>query len=473
MSDDVSITFRSRIEPGETSFLIEIQRKFAEDPKRMFGFESITLMPEYQNTQAYAYKLDSKKELKSEVKHSIQLEIQYGEQFYPKNDPTKVWVYATSMKKVDVLMKSLNQHYEKTKPAGTFLPPLFLDYLNLQSLDEEETLRGYQQNTAMEAYGEEFDPAKHATWLPPSLSHMKDFNNCIFPTTDDMEYMEDIRIRIWVGPNTTITFSNTHLLEALGFQPHQIPARNNRNQIPLENNNPLEYKCFIAWNVPQIELNSNELKGTRVNAYLTNTVMFSPLEELVTIKENERQPIALCEDYSKVFRSLAKKMNIYMDLQFDQVGKKFKIVFPTNPNIFVRVFLPVPVMTQLGLDPSQGDSIDQRSTFSPVSTNVDTADLAQKAQALVYDTGMVAVDLYEQTSQLSSHSGNTLMATLHPRLDGTLRNRVYFGDVPRVRVSSTNPNLKFAMYRFDDLNKKSELGWPVGAYVFGVLTGKV
>jgi hypothetical protein len=103
----------------------------------------------------------------------------------------------------------------------------------------------------------------------------------------------------------------------------------------------------------------------------------------------------------------------------------------------------------------------------------DTENLAKKAIALVYDTGMVAVDLDDHGSYLNSHSGNTLMATLHPRGDGTLRNRIFHSQVARVNVSERNPHLVFILYRFDDNNNKSKLGWPVGAYVFGTLTGIV
>lgn len=473
MSQDVCITFRSRLEPGESSFVVPVHRKFADEPKRLFGFESITLMPEYQNTQAFAYNLDSKKELESVTSHPLQLEIRYGPQYYSKTEPGKVWSFATSMTTLDVMLKSLNQHFERVKPPSTFLPPLFVDWMHLDSLEEGETLRGFQENTAMEAYGEAFDPAKHATWLPPSLTHMTNLNNCVFPTTDDPEYLENIRLRVWVGPNTTVTFSNGHLMEAMGFQAHQIPGKNSRGQVPLVNNNTTSYQSFLAFDPPKINLPVAELRAIKVNTYLTNEVTFSPVAQLTTKKERERNPLLLCEDYSAVLRQLARSVNCYMDLQYEAATKKFKIVFPNNPNIFVRVFVPVPVMGLLGFDPSQGESIDQRSVLSPVSASVDTTNLYEKAVALVYDTGMVAVDLYEQGSQLSSHSGNTLMATLHPRKDGTLRNRVYFDDVPRVRVSLTNPNLKFVLYRFDDFNRKSDLGWPVGAYVFGTLTGKV
>lgn len=476
MSDDVTITFRSRVEVGESMFVVPIQRKFADHPNRRFGFESITLMPEYQNTQAFAYQLDPKSELQNVSKFPIQLEVSYGSNYYAKDATTRVaWSFLTTMhKNMSAVLSSINSYFDRNKPAGTFLPPVFFDWFHLEALDEEETIRGYVAKTADQAYGEEFDPAKHATWLPPSLQRYEQFNNCVYPTSDNAEYLADIRLRMWVAPNTTITFSNNSLLLAMGFLLTQIPEKTGRGQIPYVNTDLINYTMFSPYDSPGMTLPAEEIKGTKLNCYVTNRTVLSPVNYLVTTKEREKNPTSLYEDYAKSIESLGKLMNIYMTLEFNRTGnKKFAIKYPNNANIIVRVNLPAPVMRQLGFDPAVGEWIDQRSVAIPVSTTIDTENLEQKALALVYDTGMVAVDLFQQTSQLSSHSGNTLMATLHPKKDGTLRNRIYFGDVPRVYVSNANPDLKFAIYRFDDDNVKHKLGWPVGAYVFGTLTGKV
>jgi hypothetical protein len=85
MTDDVTITFRSRIEVGESMFVVPIRRKFADQPNRRFGFESITLMPEYQNTQAFAYNLDPKSELETKSRYPIQIQVNYGANYYAKD----------------------------------------------------------------------------------------------------------------------------------------------------------------------------------------------------------------------------------------------------------------------------------------------------------------------------------------------------------------------------------------------------
>jgi hypothetical protein len=476
MSDDVTIPFRSRIEVGDSMFVVPIQRKFADQHNRRFGFESITLMPEYQNTQAYAYQLDPKSELESVLEYPLQLEVTYGPNYYVKDATSRVaWTHMGGLhQSMNVALETINYYFDRNKPAGTFLPPVFFDWFHLEALDEEETIRGYAESTAQQAYGEEFDPAKHATWLPPSLQKFDKFNNCIFPTSKNAEYLADVRLRMWVAPNTTITFSNNSLLTAMGFLLTQIPEKTGRGQIPYVNTDVTNYAMFSPYDAPVSVLPVTEVRGSKINCYVTNPTVLSPIRYLKTTREREKNPTHLYEDYARSIESLGRLMNVYTTLEFNKAGnKKFAFKFPTNPNITVRVSLPASVMRQLGFDPANGEWIDQRSVAIPVSTTIDTENLEQKALALVYDTGMVAVDLYQQTSQLSSHSGNTLMATLHPKKDGTLRNRIYFGDMPRVYVTSANPDLKFAVYRFDDNNVKHKLGWPVGAYVFGSLTGKV
>lgn len=476
MTEDVTISFRSRIEAGDHKFVVPILRKFVDNhvPNRKFGFESITLMPEYQNTQAYAYKLDSKAELETPVHHPLQFQVMYGPNYYSKDVPGKVWSYVTSLSRIADVLVSINNFFDQNKPPGTFLPPVFFDWIHLDALDEGQTVRTFVENNGNDAYGEEFNAAKHATWLPPSLSNKEFLNNCIFPTTTDEEYLDGVRIRMWVCPNTTITFSNQNLPTSMGFQDAQIPEKTKRGQVPFVNQDTTNYKMFFAHDVPNFEIPVTDVRGTKINSYVTAENIYSPVGTLKTTKENERHPKTLFNDLAPDIEKLAKSINMYMTLRYDEATQKFSFKYPNNPNVSIRTYVPATLRKQLGFESSAtGDFIDQKAVAESVASTIDTDDLAKKATALVYDTGMVTVDLYQQGSQLNSHSGNTLMATLHPKLDGTLRNRIYYGDMPRVHISHTNPDMNFALYRFDDDNVKQSLGWPVGAYIFGTLTGKV
>ena len=45
--------------------------------------------------------------------------------------------------------------------------------------------------------------------------------------------------------------------------------------------------------------------------------------------------------------------------------------------------------------------------------------------------------------------------------------------LPRVPVSYYNPELEFALHRFNEVGEPAHLEWKVGAYIQGVLSGKV
>jgi len=481
MTNDVCITFRSRVEAGETSFVVPVQRKFADEPNRRYGFESITVMPEYQSTQAFAYNLDSKAELEAELAYPLQLEISYGPGYFSRDVPGKSWSFLMAMKRIDNVLVSVNQHYDKNKPPGTYYSPVFFDWCHMEGLNEDTTMSKYTEETAKDAYGENFDAAKHRTWLTPSMALVKADENdkmvqdCAFPTQNVESYMADVRVRMWIAPNTMVTFSNPQLPIVLGFQDYQIPPRSKKGQTEYTNEDVKNYLVVPAHGPPMVNVPVDKVKATKLNCYVAKSTVLSPVTELKTNRKEERDPKLLVVKYAEVISKLAKVMNVYMNLEYSEATKKFKVVYPTNANISIRIFVPTHVLSQLGYDPSErsSDCIEQKSTPGIVSLTVDVEDLEKKGRALVFDTGMMAVDVEEQTSHLSSHSGTFLMATLHPREDGTLRNRVYLWDVPRVQVSYTNPNLRFVLYRFDDVNHRIPLGWPVSAYVFGTLNGRV
>lgn len=466
MFGNVSIPFRTRLEPGDTDFTVKVPQRFVNETNRKFGIESITLMPEFQNTQAFAFKLDSTQELEEIMRHPIHLEVNYGQSF-----SSMAWTYLQSQSRVNTVLQSINQHYEHNKPEGTIFPPLFFDWVHLGSLEEEETVRGYQEKKAQEAYGEAFDSTKHATWLPWSLATMSEMNNCIFPTTNKQEFLDEIRIRMWVGPNTTITFPNDQLLLAFGFSAEQIPLKSKKNQVPFVNEDLQNYTCLMAWNSPQIDLPVNEIKGTRIHCYTTSTSIKSRVAFLETTKQREYYPIQIASDFGPTIESLGKSVNCFLRLEFVPSTKKFVIRFPNNPNIDMKIYVPSKVVRQLGFDPSVAEFITQSSVPSAVKTSIDTVDLVKKAKALVYDTGLVVALLDGHLE--GKQSDFAILATLHPQEDGVLRNQIYYKDVSRLSLSSFTPDMRILLYRFNDNNEKMPLDWPVGGYVFGEITGKV
>ena len=128
------------------------------------------------------------------------------------------------------------------------------------------------------------------------------------------------------------------------------------------------------------------------------------------------------------------------------------------------------ICRQLGFEAS--DVIKHKAVPSVVSNETDVKEIEQKARALVYDTGMVVVDLNQQMSQQNSYSGTITMATLEPVFDGVMRCPAQV-EMPRVNVTYFDPQLEFVLYRIGDDGEPHPLEWNVGAFIQGLFVGKV
>lgn len=465
MSWPVNIPFRKRLEVGETTFKLNVPRKFLQQSDRTFGFQTITLLPEYQSKQAYVYNMDPQSELKQEVKNSFYLEVTYDSQYYKAT----TWSFAQPITGMGSLLQQLNNHFDSKKPPGSLFPPVVFDWISVIGLDTPDDLREYYVENAKDFYNEPYNEQKHGNALPPSLASRYELNNLIYPTTNNPEVLDLIRIRMFLAPNVTVTFSNESLPKTLGFSDEQIPARNTRNQVAFANTNASSFEEFVCLDEPK-KVSATELKTARVNVYATNDFVYSPLGELKTTRGRERKCEQLADDYQQNISSLARKMNLYMSLIFDRAMKKFSIVYPNNFNVHIDIKTKPHVCKQLGFEPL--DVIKYRATADAIPDDSNVHEIEQKARALVYDTGMVVVDLNQQVSQQNSYSGTATMATLEPVYDGVMRNLPGV-EMPRVMVTYFDPVLEFVLYRIGDDDQPHSLEWSVGAFVQGLLVGKV
>lgn len=465
MAGTVTIPFRKRLEVGDTRFKINIPRKLLNDPKRTFGFQRITLLPEYQSQQAYAYNMDPKSELDMEVKNDFLLEINYSNSFYTE---TAAWTFSPTLTTMGALLKSLNMHFDSKKPQGTLISPVIFDWMSIDCMGSDD-IRQFHRERAETYYGEPYNASKHSNFLPPSATSILELNNMAFPTIITEDLLDLVRIRMFVAPNVTVAFSNEFLPTVLGFSSEQIPARSKRNQVPFVNTSLTDFESFYCLE-PIINTMPIELKMSKVHVYTTSEFVVSPLGNLSTTKRRERNYEFLAEDYSNAIGKLAKKMNLYMALEYVKAEKKFKLIYPTNNQVSINIKTKPYICRQLGFEAS--DVIKHKAVPSVVSNETDVKEIEQKARALVYDTGMVVVDLNQQMSQQNSYSGTITMATLEPVFDGVMRCPAQV-EMPRVNVTYFDPQLEFVLYRIGDDGEPHPLEWNVGAFIQGLFVGKV
>lgn len=466
MSSTVNIPFRKRLEAGETSFVVTVPRQFLSTQDRTYGFQTITLMPEYQSQQAYIYNMDPKSELNTEVEHNFRLDVKLQPNFYQQDQSSRT--YSAGIFNTWDVLKSINAHFETNKPLGTLYSPIVFDWISLLSLGNG-TVREYHKANAQHFYEEEYREHTHGNILPVSVSQMQSLNNLPFPTTTNEDVLDEIRIRIHLAPNVSIAFSNEILLKIIGMAPDQIPMRNAKNQLAYSNISVDAFDMKFCSEPPMLTILPGALKTAKVHVNPTMSQYETATSVFKTTRGRERKVSNLAEDYNNSLSGLGKNINFYISLEYNTVTKKFKINYPNNDHVAINIKTSPIIARQLGFGAL--DVIPFRMVPSEVSDDIDVHEIEKKARALVHDTGMVYVDLDQQRSILNSYSGNTTMAMLEPVYDGIMRNPPHV-ELPRTHVTYFDPELKFVLKRFGDDDQPYPLDWVVGAYVQGVIIGK-
>lgn len=460
MDQTVNIPFCHKLEPGDNEFTIEVLSRFRDNPNRLFGFSTVTLSPDYFSKKAYALDMDSEKELSAIVSNDFHFEVEFDKNVF---DAT-AWSNTTATT-LGPILQSINNHFEQNKPEGCIFPAVVFDWFDLLSLGGGVDSDDFHRKKALTYYGVEYKEADHSNWLPTVYRDKTRLNNMMFPTK--AEAMADIRIRMTLSPNVMITFSNKDLPDALGISASQLPEKVNK-QYQFKNTlvNSLTPMRFL--DPPKLEKLSI---STKIHAYPTKAFVVSNVSAFKTTVGRERMADLMAKDYNNNLKSLAYTMNLDVHLEYLTEEKKFKLFFPASVGIRVHLRTPTYIGHKLGY--GHVDKINKTmQNTSTIKDDFSGEPVLTKAQVLVYDAGMVVVSLDERGSQQTHQFSNTYMAILEAHESGVLTTKPGI-EMPRVPVSQFNKDLKFALSRFNENNEPIPLGWKDGAYIRGVLIGKV
>lgn len=466
MDQTVNIPFSFRLEPGDSSFQIDVSRSFLNNPNRLFSFQSVTVCPDYYSRHAFKLDMDSERELNEVVSNNFDLEIQIDKNLFHSTEETKAWGPTLSNVSMNALLKSLNTYFDTNKPPGFIFPAVVFDWFHLSSLSKKGEADTFHQSLAKDLYGEEYNASIHSNWLPAVYQEKTKLNNMIFPTKIKPELADSIRIRMTISPNVTVAFSNDDLPKALGFSDTQMPQKKNKQYQFVNDltNSLLPITCFKS---PTMLL---QAITTKIHVYPTQTKIVSPMGVLKTTKKRERNPAHMVQDYNAVINKLAATLNLNFSLEHDVSNKKFKLVYPSATGVLINLRVPNYVGHRLGY--GHVNIITPSMTNGSYPDEVPNDDVEKMARTLVYDTGMVVVSLGQRGSQQTQQFSTTYMATLEPEYSGVLTTKCT-SDMPKVQVTYFNPSLEFVLSRFSENNEPTPLDWKVGSYVRGTLVGKV
>lgn len=459
MDQTVNIPFSIRLEAGESGFQINIDKKYADNPNRLFGFSTVTLTPDYYSRQAFQLDLDSEAELKAAVEHDFYIEEEVEQNAFDKHPYS-----STAALPIQTVLRTINKHFEQHKPDGFHTPLLAFDWIHVNALSPTVDKEEFYKTVLTDMYEEAFDESQRSQDISSMFKNIVDLNDLPFPTKSSA--YEDIRIRLTLAPNVTVAFSNTALPSALGFDDTQYTLKANK-QFKIQNISGSAYKTVICYNEPTL---ANIVYNTVIHTYPTSKFVLSNTGTLSTTKEKERKPSLLANDYNTAISQLAKKMNLDFTLVHDATGKKFTLVYPDATGVQLNLRVPTYISHKLGY--GHVSVIKPHMHNDSYPEEVEIKNVEAIAKVLAYDTGMVVISLDQQASKQTHQFTNLVMAILESDDAGvmTTKTGLEFSKVP---ISYFNPNLQFELSRFNENNQPMPLGWKVGAYIRGVLVGKV
>jgi hypothetical protein len=452
--------FHVQLEPGQTKFQVPRPPACKGNRNVKYSFECIRLTPDFYSRQATLYKMDPA--LEEAINYEAKFTFNYFDTFYNGTEYTLF----SQTKKIGDLVQSINSHFDTFKPTGQKSAPFFIDWeypgANSTELSEVE----FYQASAILFYNENYDETKHWNGLPESARNIEGANNFLFPTTSDRDLLSQILLRLWIAPNTTVSFSSDNILHALGMK--ALGPRGKMNRYQFENDSSTEYRCVNIWDAPELQIIPG---SSRSKIYLSPTAdqIGSYPFRLSTTRQREINNGHLAEDLNKTLSLEAAKHNISFGLKFEESEKTFKFAFPENPGLKIVIKLQVPLVYRLGY--GLRERIRKEDEASPMATDVNQ-ELDKKARTLVFDTGMTIITMDNTGNNYTLGFNDEMMSVLYPKDPGVLESH------PNVRPDIYPPNtgtneLTFSIWRFSENCSPIPISWNTGGYLDGVLVGIV
>jgi len=427
----------------------------------------LELLPEFYSLQAQALNFDSEAENAHEYKYPIQLDFKFEMNYFNPENSAHQWVQSKSESDINKTLKSLNNFFDSIKPVGMLEPPAVFDWLMVDFFNQQGSLEDYHKGLAFLIYGEEYNEAKHSNWLPISARKPGVHNNLVFPTTTDARFLDRLRIRMHLSPNTLLGFSNDTMLKEFGFQEEQIPTKKSASsQILIGNDNP--HKSVVLTSQGKIE-KLTAATTNKVAVYIYAKSMKTPMEYVKTTRARYRDPAKVVEDFNPTIKRIAKNANQTFELSYDRTNKKYKFVHPTNTNVKIDV-LTVPVLAkQMGF--GNGVSrITKDMEANPLEIEIGDRDTEMKARALGYDIGLSLVSI-DQSNIQTIQMTNTVMAILEPNPYGCIKMGCNLTSNEIYVTNYSGPEIEFIISRLSESGQPVPLDLPVAAYAQGLLVG--
>jgi hypothetical protein len=342
----VTRTFHEVVEEGGASFTVEVPKSYdsvvmpsSEIRRRQFYFSDLYLIPGFYKQRAAQLGLELGEEDEEDL---IDLECRMT--FTVSQDLFKdvdnrlqdiKWQQTNAVTLVDELVKSINAHFQATKPEGILHSVFFVDWIDLDWMEDEEMVvepDTVVPQSSLLYYGtDEYSDELYFEALEPSTRNVPGTNNFKFPSEAFTvpEVFSNLRLRIHIAPNTKILVSTNSLLEQLGFSAEQLGLPKDRKRFVFENPVTDSYFTLVA---------DGPVKQNGTIAGTPTTIFPVPVKR--TFQTDWLKMVPKMSDYDQNeyilnlvkegFAALSEKANILVDLDLLAGKKQFKVLFPNN-----------------------------------------------------------------------------------------------------------------------------------------------
>ena len=464
----INIPFRICLENGQNKFKIDIPRHYLDsETQYRFGFEWLTLTPEFYSQQALKHNMDPLNEGDRDVEYPFEVDFVFNENYLPGDTPRK-YIQTTDVVRLGKLISDINTHFNRLKPTGSIITPVVLDWYMENWEESGLSIAEFHKTTAAAYYDKPYDATLHDNALPVSARTLKNLNPLLFPTTDKEEVLEQVRVRMTIAPNVRVAFSNELILKNLGFDEALIPERGSHKQISYINH--LGEQMVSHSGTLGVKYETTEGRNSKITLYTLGRIQPARAHTVTTSRLRELDPNELVHDVSSVVEEISAKCNQTFELRFSRTTNRFIFVYPGNPATTVVMRMPPRLARHLGF-PNSLDRIESPMQPDILKPPVDTAESERQARTLVFDIGMACVNLEDYFSDTTPQFASMSMASLQATYAGTLTTQPT-QTFPSVHVTYFKPELEFSLFRFNESGKPIHLHLPCAAYVQGSLCGK-
>ena len=474
----VSCPFQTYLSAGRNKFKVSIPKKLLscsfkhQEVKRKFYFSNLRLVPDFYNRDAYLYKFDTAEDLNLKLDYDFGLFYDFANDLYPD----ELDFHKQDTAGIQTLLTDANRWSVTIKPTNVLKPPFVLDWIDLEVFEqmsqqadlatrESDILREYMDAAALDYYGEELSDERHADRLPASLKTIPHVNNYLFPTADDSDVLERLRVRIAVAPNTKVSFSSKRMLQTLGFNVEQRTGQ----RFVFPNYKSEHYEYFVADTFPNVQA---KMETGKIAVQPAAPAYYSMRSVGFSIKE-KRDNELLHQSFKTFLENLSKDTNIEFSIDYNKLSGLFSFRWPNNPNITVKLVGEAELFERLGF--GLVTDIDKNSVATKFV--VGEKESAAKANVLCFDTGHVVVTCPNTSSNLTSISNNEYLASLLPMGSGILEMPPLQSDfssvVPPSFEGGESVQFKCHLWKFDDAGNMVPFNWLTGSFISGVLRGKI